>query len=137
MRSINAMRSFGASIDFISSNDCVIRGIGLGGLEEPKSALDFGNSGTSARLIMGLSSTHPITTIFIGDDSLSMRPMKRVVKPLLNFGSNSSLRKDNFLPLILKGTDNSIPFNFKLSEPSAQIKSAILLGALNLSLIHI
>ena len=82
MRSINAMRSFGASIDFISSNNCVIRGIGLGGLEEPRSALDFGNSGTSARLIMGLSSTHPITTIFTGDDSLSMRPMKRVVKPL-------------------------------------------------------
>ena len=101
------------------------------GLEEPKSALDFGNSGTSARLIMGLSSTHPITTIFTGDDSLSMRPMKRVVKPLLNFGSNFSLRKDNFLPLILKGTDNSIPFNYKLSEPSAQIKSAVLLGALN------
>ena len=131
MKSINVMRSFGASIDFTSSNNCVIRGIGLGGLEEPKSALDFGNSGTSARLIMGLSSTHPITTIFTGDDSLSMRPMKRVVKPLLNFGSNFSLRKDNFLPLILKGTDNSIPFNYKLSEPSAQIKSAVLLGALN------
>ena len=54
-----------------------------------------------------------------------MRP-ERVVKPL-QIGLNSSLRKDNFLPLILKGTDNSIPFNYKLSEPSAQIKSAVLL----------
>ena len=57
--------------------------------------------------------------------------MDRVLKPLINFGSNYSLRKDNYLPAILKGSDNPIPFSFDLEEPSAQIKSAVLLGALN------
>ncbi len=131
MRTIGAMQNFGASIEFISPLNCLIRGVGLGGLLEPKSALDFGNSGTSARLIMGLSASHPITTLYVGDSSLSIRPMNRVLKPLVNFGSNYSLRKDNYLPAIVKGSDNPIPFSFDLGEPSAQIKSAVLLGALN------
>ena len=131
MRTIGAMQNFGASIEFISPLNCLIRGVGLGGLLEPKSALDFGNSGTSARLIMGLSASHPITTLYVGDSSLSIRPMNRVLKPLVNFGSNYSLRENNYLPAILKGSDNPIPFSFDLGEPSAQIKSAVLLGALN------
>jgi len=131
MRTIGAMQNFGASIEFISPLNCLIRGVGLGGLLEPKSALDFGNSGTSARLIMGLSASHPITTLYVGDSSLSIRPMNRVLKPLVNFGSNYSLRQDNYLPAIVKGSDNPIPFSFDLGEPSAQIKSAVLLGALN------
>jgi len=131
MKTIEAMQNFGASIEFINSSNCLIKGVGLGGLSEPKSALDFGNSGTAARLIMGLSASHPITTLFVGDSSLSVRPMDRVLKPLVNFGSSYSLRKDNYLPAILKGSDNPIPFSFDLEEPSAQIKSAVLLGALN------
>ena len=131
MKTIEAMQNFGASIEFISPLNCLIRGVGLGGLLEPKSALDFGNSGTSARLIMGLSASHPITTLYVGDSSLSIRPMNRVLKPLVNFGSNYSLRENNYLPAILKGSDNPIPFSFELEEPSAQIKSAVLLGALN------
>ena len=131
MRTVEAMKSFGASINLSNSSNCFINGIGLGGLAEPKTALDFGNSGTSARLIMGLSSSHPITTLFTGDTSLSMRPMQRVLKPLINFGSSFSLREDEFLPAILKGSVSPIPFIFDLNEPSAQIKSAVLLGALN------
>ena len=131
IKTIEAMQKFGASIEFTNPYNCLIKGVGLGGLAEPKSALDFGNSGTSARLIMGLSASHPITTLFVGDASLSMRPMDRVLKSLVNFGSNYSLRKDNYLPAILKGSDNPIPFSFELGEPSAQIKSAVLLGALN------
>ena len=131
MKTIGAMQNFGASIEFKNSFNCSIKGVGLGGLLEPKSALDFGNSGTAARLIMGLSASHPITTLYVGDSSLSIRPMDRVLKPLINFGSNYSLRKDNYLPAILKGSDNPIPFSFELEEPSAQIKSAVLLGALN------
>ena len=80
---------------------------------------------------MGLSASHAITTLFVGDSSLSMRPMDRVLKSLVNFGSSYSLRKENYLPAILKGSDNPIPFSFVLEEPSAQIKSAVLLGALN------
>ena len=131
MKTIGAMQNFGASIEFKNSFNCSIKGVGLGGLLEPKSALDFGNSGTAARLIMGLSASHSITTLYVGDSSLSIRPMDRVLKPLINFGSNYSLRKDNYLPAILKGSDNPIPFSFDLEEPSAQIKSAVLLGALN------
>ena len=131
MKTIEAMQNFGASIEFSNPYNCLIKGVGLGGLAEPKSALDFGNSGTAARLIMGLSASHPITTLFVGDTSLSMRPMNRVLKSLVNFGSSYSLRKENYLPAILKGSDNPIPFSFELEEPSAQIKSAVLLGALN------
>ena len=131
MKTIGAMQNFGASIEFKNSFNCSIKGVGLGGLLEPKSALDFGNSGTAARLIMGLSASHSITTLYVGDSSLSIRPMDRVLKPLINFGSNYSLRKDNYLPAILKGSDNPIPFSFDLEEPSAHIKSAVLLGALN------
>ena len=131
MKTIEAMQNFGASIEFSNPYNCLIKGVGLGGLAEPKSALDFGNSGTAARLIMGLSASHPITTLFVGDTSLSMRPMDRVLKSLANFGSSYSLRKENYLPAILKGSDNPIPFSFDLEEPSAQIKSAVLLGALN------
>ena len=131
MKTIKAMQNFGASIEFSNPYNCLIKGVGLGGLAEPKSALDFGNSGTAARLIMGLSASHPITTLFVGDASLSMRPMDRVLKSLVNFGSSYSLRKENYLPAILKGSDNPIPFSFELEEPSAQIKSAVLLGALN------
>ena len=131
MKTIEAMQNFGASIEFLNPYNCLIKGVGLGGLAEPKSALDFGNSGTAVRLIMGLSATHPITTLFVGDASLSMRPMDRVLKSLVNFGSSYSLRKENYLPAILKGSDNPIPFSFELEEPSAQIKSAVLLGALN------
>ena len=131
MKTIEAMQNFGASIEFSNPYNCLIKGVGLGGLAEPKSALDFGNSGTAVRLIMGLSASHPITTLFVGDASLSMRPMDRVLKSLVNFGSSYSLRKENYLPAILKGSDNPIPFSFELEEPSAQIKSAVLLGALN------
>tara|TARA_B100001109_G_scaffold251024_1_gene244948 strand:- start:876 stop:2189 length:1314 start_codon:yes stop_codon:yes gene_type:complete len=131
MRTVEAMIGFGASIKLSNPSSCLITGVGLGGLAEPKTALDFGNSGTAARLIMGLSSSHPITTLYTGDSSLSMRPMQRVLKPLINFGSSFSLRKDEFLPAILKGSVSPIPFIFDLNEPSAQIKSAVLLGALN------
>ena len=131
IKTIEAMQNFGALIEFSNPYNCLIKGVGLGGLAEPKSALDFGNSGTAVRLIMGLSASHPITTLFVGDASLSMRPMDRVLKSLVNFGSSYSLRKENYLPAILKGSDNPIPFSFELEEPSAQIKSAVLLGALN------
>ena len=127
----NCIIEVNTKIKFRNNGICYINGIGLGGISEPKKPLDFGNSGTSARLIMGLVSTHQITTIFTGDDSLSNRPMKRVLKPLENFGSNFSLRDNNYLPAIVKGSKLPIPFNFELKEPSAQIKSAILLGALN------
>ena len=85
---INSMKSLGSCIDFNSSDECFIDGIVIGSLRQSETPLDFGNSGTAARLILGLVSTYPIETRFIGDESLSQRPMKRVTDPLVDFGAN-------------------------------------------------
>jgi 3-phosphoshikimate 1-carboxyvinyltransferase len=77
-----AMRAMGASIERTGDGEWVIDGVGVGGLLQPREALDMGNSGTSTRLLMGLVSSHPITTTFTGDASLSGRPMGRVIDPL-------------------------------------------------------
>ena len=131
LSTLKCLKKLGIKIK-LQKNVCEIKGLGLNGFKYKKNIkLNAGNSGTLARLIMGLSSSHPITTLYTGDSSLSMRPMQRVLKPLINFGSSFSLRKDEFLPAILKGSVSPIPFIFDLNEPSAQIKSAVLLGALN------
>lgn len=81
-----AMRAMGASIDHTGDGEWVIDGVGVGGLLQPREALDMGNSGTSTRLLMGLVSSHPITTTFTGDASLSGRPMGRVIDPAVADG---------------------------------------------------
>ncbi|MEE3294432.1 MAG: 3-phosphoshikimate 1-carboxyvinyltransferase [Pseudomonadota bacterium] len=131
MKTIEVMRLFGAKINFKGNETCKINGVGVGGILEPSQPLDFGNSGTSARLIMGLVATHPISAIFTGDESLSKRPMQRILEPLKLFGSEVSCREDNYLPVIIKGSKLPIPVSYKLELPSAQVKSSILLAGLN------
>ena len=129
---IDAMKSLGANISFNFNTDiCIINGIGIGSLVEPIKPLDFGNSGTAARLIMGLVSTHPIKSVFIGDDSLSKRPMRRVVDPLTEFGAEFDLTSSEFFPMTVIGTKLPIPISYETLIPSAQVKSAILLAGLN------
>ena len=128
---INSMKSLGSSIDFNSLNECFINGIGIGSLKQPNAPLDFGNSGTAARLILGLVSTHPIETRFIGDDSLSQRPMRRVTDPLVDFGANFNLRNSEFLPIEVKGAEYPIPITHEMKVASAQVKSAIMFAGLN------
>ena len=128
---INSMKSLGSCIDFNSSNECFINGIGIGSLKQPNAPLDFGNSGTAARLILGLVSTHPIETRFIGDDSLSQRPMRRVTDPLVDFGANFNLRNSEFLPIEVKGAEYPIPITHEMKVASAQVKSAIMFAGLN------
>ena len=128
---INSMKSLGSYIDFNSSNECFINGIGIGSLKQPNAPLDFGNSGTAARLILGLVSTHPIETRFIGDDSLSQRPMRRVTDPLVDFGANFNLRNSEFLPIEVKGAEYPIPITHEMKVASAQVKSAIMFAGLN------
>jgi 3-phosphoshikimate 1-carboxyvinyltransferase len=126
------MKSLGSNISFNFNTDiCVINGIGIGSLVEPIKPLDFGNSGTAARLIMGLVSTHPIKSVFIGDDSLSKRPMRRVVDPLTEFGAEFDLTSSEFFPMTVIGTKLPIPISYETLIPSAQVKSAILLAGLN------
>ena len=128
---INAMKSFGASIYMSSNDECTVNGIGIGSLRQPDNPLDFGNSGTAVRLILGLVSTYPIETHFTGDDSLTQRPMRRVTDPLTDFGANFELRNKEFLPIVVKGANLPIPITYEMEVASAQVKSAILLAGLN------
>jgi len=128
---INAMKSFGASIDMSSNRECTVNGIGIGSLKQPDNPLDFGNSGTAVRLMLGLVSTYPIETHFTGDESLTQRPMRRVTDPLTDFGANFELRNKEFLPIVVKGANLPIPITYEMEVASAQVKSAILLAGLN------
>ena len=128
---ITAMKSFGASIDMSSNDECTVNGIGIGSLKQPDNPIDFGNSGTAVRLILGLVSTYPIETHFTGDESLTQRPMRRVTDPLTDFGANFELRNKEFLPIIVKGANLPIPITYEMEVASAQVKSAILLAGLN------
>jgi len=128
---IDSMNSLGSCIDLNSNDECTISGIGIGSLKQPENPLDFGNSGTAARLILGLVSTYPIKTYFIGDESLSKRPMKRVTEPLIDTGANFQLRNSEFLPITVKGAEYPIPITHEMQVASAQVKSAIMFAGLN------
>jgi 3-phosphoshikimate 1-carboxyvinyltransferase len=130
LHTADAMRAFGATITKENS-DYIIHGVGVGGLQEPSQALDFGNAGTGVRLTMGLCATHNMTSIFYGDASLSRRPMARILEPLRLFGAKTTGRHGDKLPLALVGTSDAVPIEYHMPVASAQVKSAILLAALN------
>jgi 3-phosphoshikimate 1-carboxyvinyltransferase len=108
-----------------------VRGRGPGGLRQPTAPLDFGNSGTGARLMMGVIAGHPITVQMMGDASLSRRPMRRVLGPLMQMGLEVVEPGKETLPLTLRGTSELIPIVYPLPVPSAQVKSAVLLAGLH------
>lgn len=106
-----------------------VLGRGVGGLKQPDVPLDFGNSGTGTRLMMGVVAGHDITVTMTGDASLSRRPMGRVLKPLRQMGLITEEDRDT-LPLTVRGTSHLIPIEYALPVPSAQVKSAILIAGL-------
>jgi 3-phosphoshikimate 1-carboxyvinyltransferase len=108
-----------------------VDGIGIGGLVEPEDLLDLGNSGTSARLLLGMLASHPITAFVTGDASLRRRPMGRVVEPLSRIGARFVTREGGRLPLAVSGAASPIPISYRLPVPSAQVKSSVLLAGLN------
>ncbi|WP_294276972.1 3-phosphoshikimate 1-carboxyvinyltransferase [uncultured Sphingomonas sp.] len=126
-----AMRAMGADIVRQDDGVWVIHGVGVGGLLQPETALDMGNSGTSTRLLMGLVASHPITATFIGDASLSRRPMGRVIEPLSQMGAEFQDTPGGRLPLMVRGISPAVPIRYTLPVASAQVKSAILLAGLN------
>ncbi len=126
-----AMRQFGAGIVRGADGVWTVHGAGVGSLLEPKQALDMGNSGTSTRLLMGLVASHAITATFIGDASLSGRPMKRVIDPLAQMGASIEASAGGTLPLMLRGAAPAVPITYRLPVASAQVKSAVLLAGLN------
>lgn len=106
-----------------------VLGRGTGGLAQPEKPLDFGNSGTGTRLMMGVIAPHDITVSMTGDASLSKRPMGRVLGPLKRMGLEVEGDADR-LPLTIRGTSRLTPIACELPVPSAQLKSAILLAGL-------
>lgn len=126
-----AMRRLGAGVVRHADGTWSVHGVGVGGLKEPEQPLDFGNSGTGARLVMGLVAGHPITATFIGDASLSRRPMGRVISPLTQMGAHFHAREGGRLPLTLTGARRALPISYRSPVASAQVKSAILLAGLN------
>lgn len=126
-----AMRQFGADIVRGEDGIWTVHGAGIGSLLEPKTALDMGNSGTSTRLLMGLVASHAITATFIGDASLSGRPMNRVIAPLSQMGASIEASAGGTLPLMLRGAAPAVPIAYRLPVASAQVKSAVLLAGLN------
>lgn len=126
-----AMRAMGATIERGQDGVWTVNGVGVGGLLQPSGALDMGNSGTSTRLLMGLVASHPITATFTGDASLSKRPMARVTEPLGLMGADFTTSPGDQLPLMVRGAYPAVPITYTLPVASAQVKSAVLLAALN------
>ncbi len=126
-----AMRGFGAAIERGGPGSWTVSGLGVGGLLEPDRVIDFGNSGTGIRLAMGLAGAHAFATTFTGDASLVERPMQRIVEPLQRMGVQALLRSGDRLPGTIRGPDAVVPMEYRLPVASAQVKSAILLTALN------
>jgi 3-phosphoshikimate 1-carboxyvinyltransferase len=131
LRTIEAARSLGAVIE---RDGAVwrIRGVGNGCLLEPRQPLDFGNSGTGCRLYMGLLGSYDFVSTFIGDASLSRRPMARIIEPLRMAGCQVvEMAEGGRLPITLRGAPCANPVMYRVPVPSAQVKSAVLLAALN------
>lgn len=123
-----AVTALGATAEKNGDVWCV-KGRGVGGLKQPDGPLDFGNSGTGTRLMMGIVAAHDITVTMQGDASLSRRPMSRVLTPLRQMGLQTLEAKDT-LPLTVRGSARLIPIVYELPVASAQVKSAVLLAGL-------
>ena len=126
-----AMRALGARVERAGPGAWRIDGPGLGGLTTPDDVLDFGNSGTGARLVAGVVAGHPVRAVFSGDASLRRRPMTRIVEPLASMGARFDTAPGGRLPMTVRGAAPPHPVRYRLPVASAQVKSAILLAGLS------
>jgi 3-phosphoshikimate 1-carboxyvinyltransferase len=125
-----ALRALGVTVTREGPGAWTVSGVGVGGFAEPSEVLDMGNSGTAARLLLGLLATHDFTAFMTGDHSLVKRPMARVTVPLSRMGADFTTRGGK-LPLAVRGAANPIPIVYRMEVASAQVKSAVLLAGLN------
>ncbi len=126
-----AVRQLGATVEKQPDGVWQVDGVGLGHLRAPAQTLDMGNSGTAARLLIGLLATHPLTAHLTGDASLRSRPMARVTGPLAPTGATFETQAGGRLPMRIDGCSDGQPLHHRLTVASAQVKSALLLAALN------
>ncbi len=132
LRTAAAARAFGARVERLGPGKWQVDGAGLGTLLQPLETLDFGNAGTGTRLMMGVAGGHGVTATFDGDVSLRKRPMRRILDPLILMGAEVlSEAEGGRCPVVLRGTANPAPIEYRTPVPSAQLKSAILLAGLN------
>jgi 3-phosphoshikimate 1-carboxyvinyltransferase len=125
------MRALGAAVERTGEGAWSVRGVGVAGFAQPERPLDFGNSGTGCRLVMGAVAGCPVTAVFDGDASLRKRPMKRVLDPLTQIGARViDVAEGGRLPLTLQGARDPIPIEYAPPVASAQLKSAVLLAGL-------
>jgi 3-phosphoshikimate 1-carboxyvinyltransferase len=125
-----ACRQLGAEVERGPDGAWTVWGRGLGGLSEPADVLDMGNSGTAARLLLGILAGHPLFAVMTGDASLRRRPMGRVTQPLAEMGAIFATREGGRLPLAVTGARRALALSYRLPVASAQVKSAILLAGL-------
>jgi 3-phosphoshikimate 1-carboxyvinyltransferase len=135
LNTARAMRALGARVEREGSNGAAtwsVRGTGVAGFAQPDTPLDFGNSGTGCRLVMGAVAGCPIVATFDGDASLRSRPMRRVLDPLELMGARvGDAKEGGRLPLSLQGARDPLPILYRTPVASAQIKSAVLLAGLS------
>ncbi|MEM9734675.1 MAG: 3-phosphoshikimate 1-carboxyvinyltransferase [Pseudomonadota bacterium] len=136
MATAGAMRALGARIEK-TGETWTVDGLGNGALLAPTAPLDFGNAGTGSRLTMGLVAGYDFDVTFVGDASLSSRPMGRVLNPLRETGlqvrGHEEAQGPDMLPLTVRGAKNAVPITYRVPVASAQVKSAVLLAGLNIA----
>lgn len=125
------MTALGADIERVGDGAWRVQGVGRKGLQTPNVDLDFGNSGTGSRLMLGVVAGYPIKARFVGDESLSGRPMGRVLDPLSEMGVEYAASDGKRLPLTLTGRADLSAISYQPPHASAQVKSCILLAGLN------
>jgi 3-phosphoshikimate 1-carboxyvinyltransferase len=131
LNTAQAMRDLGARLTRGEDRLWRIHGVGVGGFAAPDKPLDFGNSGTGCRLVLGAVAGCPIIATFDGDASLRKRPMRRVLDPLERMGARVVAEAEGGrLPLTIHGARDPIPIEYESPVPSAQLKSAVLLAGL-------
>ncbi len=131
LNTAKSMRALGARVERTDNYAWKVEGVGVAGFAQPDGPLDFGNSGTGCRLVMGAVAGCPITAVFDGDASLRSRPMRRVLDPLEMMGARvGDSGQGGRLPLSLAGARDPLPIVYRTPVASAQIKSAVLLAGL-------
>lgn len=129
LATLTAMKAMGIRIDQTGPTDIVVHGRGLRGLGRPENALDLGNSGTAMRLMAGLLSGQDFDSQLVGDESLSSRPMGRVITPLSAMGADIG-SEGGQPPLTVRGSRALTALDYEMPVASAQVKSAVLLAGM-------
>jgi 3-phosphoshikimate 1-carboxyvinyltransferase len=132
LKTAQALRQMGVEISRDQDGIYNVNGSGFAGLVKSEDVLDMGNSGTAARLLAGLVAPYNFSSTFDGDDSLRKRPMKRIFDPISQIGAKIDARDENFMPFTIIGAKNPLPISYEMKVASAQVKSCILLAALNI-----